>query len=419
MTGRRLLILDDDPSIGQTMGLIAETVRFDTRFTTDPECFFALVDEWAPTHIALDLVMPRMDGVEVMVQLARRGCGARIIVTSGVGSRVLDAAGRSAEEHGLDIAGVLSKPFSPAALRALLADAPPTPAAGAVPHVGGGDAELPAAFVVTVDDLRRALAEDQIEVHYQPKIDCASGRLAGFEALVRWRHPLRGLVSPGRFVRVAEEGGVIDALTDRVLDLSLPWFGRSFPGRVERGTVQALQAEGAVSLSVNISARSLHDLQLADRIHARCAAAGIEPSRLILELTETSAMEDPVASLDLLTRLRMKGFQLSIDDFGTGFSSMLQLVRLPFSEMKVDRSFVMTLNRSQESRAVVRSVVELGHSLGLRCTAEGVEDDRALDYLRQVGCDLAQGYLIGRPMPAADIPRWLAQRRSGSRGFAQ
>ncbi|GAA4406320.1 hypothetical protein GCM10023089_14770 [Quisquiliibacterium transsilvanicum] len=426
VSGRRLLILDDDPSIGQTMGLIAETVRFDTRFTTDPERFFALVDEWTPTHIALDLVMPSMDGVEVMVQLARRGCRARIIVTSGVGSRVLDAAGRSAEEHGLDIAGVLAKPFSPAALRALLADAPLAPGAipgagagaGATFPLGGFGAELSATFVVTVDDLRRALADHEIEVHYQPKIDCASGRLAGFEALVRWRHPLRGLVSPGGFVRVAEEGGVIDALTDRVLDLSLPWFGRSFPGPAGAGAVQALQVEGAVSLSVNISARSLRDMQLADRIDARCAAAGIAPSRLILELTETSAMEDPVASLDLLTRLRMKGFQLSIDDFGTGFSSMLQLVRLPFSEMKVDRSFVMTLNRSQESRAVVRSVVELGHSLGLRCTAEGVEDERALDYLRQVGCDLAQGYLIGRPMPAAEIPGWLARRRSGRRGFA-
>ncbi len=325
MSGRRLLILDDDPSIGQTMGLIAETVRFDTRFTTDPERFFALVDEWTPTHIALDLVMPSMDGVEVMVQLARRGCRARIIVTSGVGSRVLDAAGRSAEEHGLDIAGVLAKPFSPAALRALLADAPLAP--GAIPGAGAGDgatfplggfgAELSATFVVTVDDLRRALADHEIEVHYQPKIDCATGRLAGFEALVRWRHPQRGLVSPGGFVRVAEEGGVIDALTDRVLDLSLPWFGRSFPGPAGAGAVQALQVEGTVSLSVNISARSLRDLQLADRIDARCAAAGIAPSRLILELTETSAMEDPVASLDLLTRLRMKGFQLSIDDFGT------------------------------------------------------------------------------------------------------
>jgi EAL domain-containing protein (putative c-di-GMP-specific phosphodiesterase class I) len=415
MNERRLLILDDDPSIGQTMGLIAETVRFATRFTSDPERFFALVDDWSPTHIALDLVMPTMDGVEVMVQLARRGCGARIIVTSGVGSRVLDAAGRSAEEHGLDIAGVLSKPFSPAALRALLADAPPARALAPGSPAGGGAAEPPATFVVTVDDLRRALADDQVEVHYQPKIDCASGRLAGFEALVRWRHPLRGLVSPGGFVRVAEQGGMIDALTDRVFDLSLPWFARSFPGPGGAGAAHALPLEGTVSLSVNISARSLHDRQLADRIHARCAAAGIAPSRLILELTETSAMEDPVASLDLLTRLRMKGFQLSIDDFGTGFSSMLQLVRLPFSEMKVDRSFVMTLNRSQESRAVVRSVVELGHSLGLRCTAEGVEDERALDYLRQVGCDLAQGFLIGRPMPAAEVPQWLAQWR-GAQG---
>jgi len=140
----------------------------------------------------------------------------------------------------------------------------------------------------------------------------------------------------------------------------------------------------------------------------------VPPERLIFELTETSAMEDPVASLSLLTRLRMKGFQLSLDDFGTGYSSMLQLVRLPFSEIKVDRSFVMTAARSQESRTVIRSVVDLGRSLGLKSTAEGVEDAQTLGYLNEVGCDLAQGYFIARPMPAEQAAAWAKLRSTPS-----
>jgi len=156
----------------------------------------------------------------------------------------------------------------------------------------------------------------------------------------------------------------------------------------------------------------LRDQALVERIVDRCAARHIAPERLIFELTETSAMEDPIASLDLLTRLRMKGFQLSIDDFGTGYSSMLQLVRLPFSEIKVDKSFVMTANRSAESRTVVRSIIELGHSLGLRATAEGVEDADTLAYLKSLACDLAQGFLIARPMSGADACKWNPARGS-------
>ncbi|HSP01151.1 MAG TPA: EAL domain-containing protein, partial [Thioalkalivibrio sp.] len=171
------------------------------------------------------------------------------------------------------------------------------------------------------------------------------------------------------------------------------------------------RASSDLSLSVNISARTLNDLGLIDRLVERCQRLQIHPASLIFELTETSAMDDPITSLDLLTRLRMKGFHLSIDDFGTGFSSMVQLVRLPFSEIKVDKSFVMTAMESRESRTVIRSIVELGHGLGLRCTAEGVETQEALEYVTEVGCDLAQGYHIARPMPGEDALAWMTEPR--------
>jgi len=163
-----------------------------------------------------------------------------------------------------------------------------------------------------------------------------------------------------------------------------------------------------VTLSINLSARSFGNPTLVSQLHARCQAAGMPPDRLIFELTETAAMDDPVLALELLTRLRMQGFQLAIDDFGTGYSSMVQLVRQPFSEVKVDLTFVKTAATSEESRIVIRTIVGLGHSLGMRVTAEGVEDSIALAYLREVGCDEAQGYLIGKPMAPDALDVWLA-----------
>ena len=167
-----------------------------------------------------------------------------------------------------------------------------------------------------------------------------------------------------------------------------------------------------LTMSINISARNLKDTRLADRLSDLCGRLGVDTGRVILELTETCAMEDPVASLALLTRFRMKHFHLSIDDFGTGYSSMIQLVRLPFSEMKVDKSFVINATQSLESRTVIKSIVDLGHSLGLTVTAEGVEDAGAVKFLEDIGCDLAQGYYLGRPMPGDRIASWIAHREA-------
>ncbi|WOD39061.1 EAL domain-containing response regulator [Nodosilinea sp. E11] len=407
MSDRRLLILDDDPMIGETIQRIAEFAGLEVHFTPDPTRFFSLLHEWQPTHIALDLVMPAMDGLQVMAKLAKLSCRARIIITSGVGSRVLDAAGRSAAEHGLDIVGVLAKPFSPTQLRDLLvghtASAPEPPSAAAAPD----PLQCPE---LTVADLEQALDRREFVLAYQPKVLCTTGELAGFEALVRWAHPTYGLLLPGRFIPLAESCDLIDPLTDQVIDQALAWF-RSFCGQTKpNGARLGSETCDRLVLSVNISARTLGNGTLFERVYEQCQAQALDPTRLIFELTETSAMDDPVASLDLLTRLRMIGFHLSIDDFGTGFSSMLQLVRLPFSEIKVDKSFVMTAMNSQESRTVVKFIVDLGHSLGLRCTAEGVEDAQTLDYLTEIGCDLAQGYHIARPMASDVLWTWLSSR---------
>ncbi len=393
MIKNRLLILDDDPMIGQTMAYIARSMGVETQTTTTAIEFFDQVKLWQPDRIAIDLVMPDMDGVEVLVELARLDCRAQIIITSGVGARVLDAARRSAAEHGLNILGVLAKPFSPSALRQLLVARP----AGPSDRLSESPADQ--AEPIGIEELSDALSSKEFELAFQPKVYCTSGLLSGFEALARWRSPQRGMVMPGYFIELAENCGLIDPLTNQIIDMALDWFAEGFS--------ECTQADGdPLTLSINLSARTLGDSQFIDQVSQRCEKLGIAPERLIFELTETSAMEDPVTSLDLLTRLRMKGFQLSIDDFGTGYSSMLQLVRLPFSEIKVDRSFVMSAMRSEESLAVIRSVIELGHSLGLRTTAEGVEDAPTMDLLKQLRCDLAQGYYIARPLTGIDAMAW-------------
>lgn len=402
MTAGRLLILDDDPQVGRMIQMIAESAGFEARSLIDTEKFFPALQDWQPTHIAIDLIMPDMDGVQVLVELAALHCRARIIITSGVGTRVLDAARRSGNEHGLDIAGALSKPFSPRALRDLLRQ--PAPMGEDAPHAAGsGTARVRGVRdELTAADLTEAIAEGHVRLAYQPQVECSSGNLAGFEALARWHHPVRGLLAPDRFIALAEQHGLMDDLTFCVVRQALDWFVDNFADR-------ATGASAPTTMSVNISASTLRDAQFVERLSDYCRGSSIEPSRLIFELTETSAMEDPVTSLDILTRLRMKGFQLSIDDFGTGFSSMLQLVRLPFSEVKIDKSFVMTAKRSSESLAVVRSVIELGRSLELRVVAEGVEDEDTLRLLQELGCDVAQGYYLGRPTAGDELLEQLAR----------
>jgi EAL domain-containing protein (putative c-di-GMP-specific phosphodiesterase class I) len=366
----------------------------ESRLTTSVAEFFAAMDQWNPTHITVDLVMPDMDGVEVMRLLAMRGCQAKIIIVSCVSSRILDAARRSATQHGLDIAGVLSKPFLPETLRSLLGT-----------HEGdetvcvAGEPGPHGMFEVTEAALRQALDGRELQLVYQPKIQCRTGALAGFEALVRWHHPVAGIIMPDQFIRQAENWNLIDELTRQVLDQALRWLSQTHSG-------------SHLSISVNISARTLVDFQLGELAADLCSQLAIDPSRLIFELTETSATMDPGAALDLLTRLRVKGFQLSIDDFGIGYSSMVQLVRLPFSEIKVDKSFILAASLSQEARTVTKTVVDLGHSLGLLVTAEGVEDAQTLEFLNTIGCDLAQGYFIGRPMTADMVADWIARRCS-------
>ncbi|KZD06192.1 EAL domain-containing response regulator [Oceanibaculum pacificum] len=387
----RLLIFDDDSSVSYTIGAIARGAGFDSRWVDRSADFFQLLEEWSPTHIALDLVMPNLDGIEVVRLLGERHCKAHIIITSGMGDRILAAAQQAGLEQGLRMMGPLPKPFSSTDLRSLLSaswhddlNSMATPAS-----------PLSAPHEVTEEALLRGIEHEEFVMYYQPKVSCDTGALAGFEALVRWQCPGKGIVMPDSFIPLAERTGLIAPLTEQIISQSLDWLSASF-------------ANASPLLSINLSAKSLNHLDIADHFADHCAHYDILPSRLILEVTETCAMTDATVALAALTRLRLKGFNLSIDDFGVGYSSLAQLARLPFSELKIDKMFVSSASNSKESRMIVKGIVGLAHGLGLRVTAEGVEDECTLDFLRDVECDLAQGYFIGKPMDTAAVTSWMA-----------
>jgi predicted signal transduction protein with EAL and GGDEF domain len=246
-------------------------------------------------------------------------------------------------------------------------------------------------------ELREAIQSDQLSLYYQPQIDHYSQRVVGLEALVRWNHPLRGLLAPDQFIPLAEDAGLIAPLTHWVLKTALT-------------QLVALQKKGYdLTMAVNLSARNLHDMELPTSILALLAECRVAPQSLILEITESAVMANPSDGLIILTELDRMGVTLAIDDFGTGYSSLAYLKRLPVDELKIDKSFVTDMEGNDNDAVIVRSTIDLAHNLGLKVTAEGVETQGAWDILEILGCDCSQGYFMGRPMPVEKLEAWLQE----------
>ena len=254
-----------------------------------------------------------------------------------------------------------------------------------------------------VGELRRALTGDELEVHYQPKADLRTGRVDGVEALVRWRNPERGLVPPDEFVPLAESCGLVELLTARVLDAAV--------AQLAAWHAQGLQ----LSVAVNVSVRDLAGGLLVDRVTSSLLRHGVAARWLQLEVTEGSLLADSTGAATTLRELDELGVALSLDDFGTGYSSLGHLRRLPVQELKIDRSFVQRMGDDPRDRAIVRSVVDLAEGLGMRVVAEGVEDLATWQALRELGCDVAQGWYVCRPQAADVLTPWLHAR---DRAFA-
>jgi EAL domain-containing protein (putative c-di-GMP-specific phosphodiesterase class I) len=373
----RLLVTDSDPEILETIAEAARELGFSVATAGSAGQFLQLVDDFRPTAIFMDLHLEQTDGVELLRLLVPRDCKADIILMSNADRRVLSATLELGTTRGLSMAGILVKPILGLELQGKLA------------------AVLKEDRKFDASDLKIALSRRQMVAYYQPKatrVDNGGWKIDAVEALVRWQHPEFGLVMPDEFIPLAERSELIADLTEQVLSQAL--------SQIRDWNESGVRLKCAVNLAPSL----VTDLNLPDRVAALIVKNGLDGSQIALELTETATMQDPPKTMDILTRLRVKGIGLSLDDFGTGFSSLTRLYQMPFDEMKIDKSLVMNVPKSREANTIVGSLIELGHNLGLKVCAEGVESRAALDLLEILRCDCCQGYFISRAVPGRDIP---------------
>ncbi len=385
----KLIVIDDEIDLAGFVCDVAEQAGFDAQPFNNARIFKEQYNKCADI-IVLDLMMPGVDGIEVIRFLAEIQCNALLILMSGFDSGVLHSAQKLAAEHGLNFAGSLNKPFRAHQLEQLLSGLIIT----AKSRRSNIQIEQP-----TVDELRHALTNDELVVYYQPKVGLNGNArtVIAVEALVRWHHPQHGLISPDLFIPVAEQHNLIDDLTWVVLEQSFTqcksWLDHGL----------------TVQLAINMSANTLKELDLPERMGQLIMKHGLQPKQIVMEITEFTLMQELVKSLDILTRLRMKGIHLSIDDFGTGYSSLVQLHRAPFSEIKIDRSFVSEMETDSEAATIVETIIMLGQKLNMKTVAEGVETESCQKKLTELGCEQAQGYLFSRPMPADEVFPWFSE----------
>lgn len=398
MQQKRLLVLDDDLLIGEMLGYFFDTLGEQYRFTSDIDSFYEAFDQWIPDVVLIDLKLQGSDGISTFRELAQRKSKASLIIMSGAGQRILNSAKEAAVERGLDVMGTLTKPFDLDELKALLGRLPQSPF----------EARPEPTQNVTIEDLRLAISNRDIYVAVQPKFNTQTQNLTGFEVLARWQHASLGYISPDVFIALAEQYDMIDSLTTLVFEQSANWFSQLTAALKSTPAFHFLS--DSLTLAVNLSAKSLANDELFEWLYNCCERYKLAPEQIIFELTESSAVQDSACSLDNLTRIRLHGFSLSIDDFGAGYSSLQQLVRLPFSEMKIDKSFVLNCDKFPESRSVIQASVSLATSMAMKVTAEGVETQEILQLVTDLGCQLVQGYYTGKPMAPDRIESWFRER---------
>lgn len=326
--------------------------------------------------IISDLDMPEMDGIEFMRHLASGYQSPSVIISSAAESSLISSVEKMALEYGVKLLGIIEKPVNLDKLCQFIDK-----------HFAK---KPPLAFsntpIFDLQSILKAIDKDQFEPHFQPKVEIASGRVVGCEALARWLHPAQGVIAPYAFIPLLESAGQIDELTMRMIRKSAEACKKWHEDGLE------------ITISVNMSIVSLKDTSLVDKITNIVKDAGLAPHFMTFEITETAAMTEVATAIEILTRLRMRGFGLSIDDYGTGYSSLKQLTRVPFSELKIDQSFVTGCCANNTSNSIVESSVQMASKLNLVSVAEGVESREEWDFLKAIQCDLAQGYFIARPM---------------------
>ncbi len=396
----RVLLLDDDRFMQKFVGdllsdlgvketLVAKDGVDGLRVLSNQEGVFDLM--------ICDIEMPGMDGIEFLRNIASQGYTGHIALLSGIDANLLRAAERLANAHGLKMVGVIEKPVKIGAFKDLLAR---IPFSSHENTERSHDAHKKKIF--RVDEIKQGMTDGQFDVYVQPKVLVQDKRISGAECIARWHHPQFGLVLPSDFIAIMEVNNLI-------YDFTLMVFRKSVMQLAE-WKQQGLDLKVAINLSMD----SLDRTDLPEILEAILQEANLSSNQIILELTESKLGKNITLSLDILMRLRLKGFELSIDDFGTGFSTMETLRNLPFTELKIDQTFVRNAFDDPSSRAIIESSIQLAKMLNLNLVAEGVETQIEWDLMTTLGCDCMQGYFIAKPMPRTEFANWASQNSGGS-----
>jgi EAL domain-containing protein (putative c-di-GMP-specific phosphodiesterase class I)/ActR/RegA family two-component response regulator len=377
-----LIALDDEEEISSLIAAIGTRAGFTALALTSQAALREQLEERHPDVIVLDLQMPGGDGVRMLRLLADANVRAGIFLVTGMDERTIASAEQYGLGKGLKMLGTLQKPFDPDQLLQYFERA----------HA--------ALRPLTAQDLEQAIEKGELLAYYQPTIRRFADNswdIAGVEALLRWNHPIRGLLTPDAFLAMGEQHGLSRAMTDFV---------------IQRG-VEQLEGWQAmrlnIGLRINVAATLISDIDFPDRLEATLAEHSVEPEALTLEVTETAMLDQKPDTFDILTRLRIKNINLAIDDFGIGYSSLTQLFRMPFNEMKIDKSLVSRVTESKEASIMVDALISLAHKLNLTVCAEGVENEATLEFLGTVACDCAQGYYVSPPVSAQEMPKVIAR----------
>src|SRR5579862_662150 len=372
----RIVLVDDDRFMLRLLEqLLAQLGFHDVLACDSAHTALAHLSESCPVDLVfLDINMPGMDGVEFLGQLARQHFRGGVVLVSAENARLLDGINKLIDTHQLQNLGRLVKPVALPALQKLLATWQPNASHTSTANVARQPYPL--------ERVISAIVSGELVNHYQPQVILGTGQVVGLECLVRWQHPEDGLISPDQFIPVLEQHGAVSRLNQAVLEAALLH-------------AQTWAREGMrLQLSVNVSMDDITALDFPDRVARVAMSLGIEPQRITLEVTERQVMTELGAALEVLSRLQLKRFRLAIDDFGTGHSSLAQLRDLPFDELKIDRSFVHGAANDPRLHAICSASVHMAKLLHMKVIAEGVEDQSDWEYLQQLGCDAAQGYLI-------------------------
>jgi EAL domain-containing protein (putative c-di-GMP-specific phosphodiesterase class I)/signal transduction histidine kinase/HPt (histidine-containing phosphotransfer) domain-containing protein len=386
----RCMVVDDDPFMLDHLSMLLNNASIDNIITAgsgDEALYLLRAVKDAINLIICDLNMPGMDGITFLRYAAESGYQGDIIPVSGEDQRVLKTAAELAKAHKLNVIGALEKPVDAEALNRLL--------------LGVGRHKKVVEFTpkdtskISPELLAEAIRDDTLSVYFQPKVSVTTREVVAVEALARWEHPDLGFVSPGVFIPLAEEHGLIEELTTLIsinaINQASQWHSAGMD----------------IKVAINFSTKSFNRLDLPEWLSSVAREAGLEPDRVIVEVTESGLVENMTDALEILSRIRLKGFHLSIDDFGTGYSTLNQLQKIPFSEFKVDRSFVHGATHDPAALAIFEASTDMARKMGLSVVAEGVENIEDWQLAERFGCDQVQGFFIAKPMPADQFDEWL------------